>query len=557
MKKFFLITVSILAGLLLMGAVVYYMQVRLPDPELDAAKHVEVTITEPGENHFRASNGSWLRKNDKQMWEMYLTGKPYELGHSFGSLAARLNAEKEAAFVGGIKTKVPSDTYLNFLKYAVGWFNRDLDEYIPEDYRMEIFGSSRFMSDDFDYITTKYQRALSYHGAHDIGHALQNMNLVGCTSFATWGEQSDNRQLLIGRNFDFYFGQDFAKDQIVAFYNPDRGYQFMSVTWACFSGVVSGMNEKGLTVTLNSAKSDIPSKGKTPVSLIAREILQYASNIDEAFAIAQKFDSFVAETFLIGSKADGKVGLIEKTPTSTQLYFSEKEEMIVTNHFQSDSLKNDPLNVEYVAEGVSTYRHERVAELLDSLGPMNAQKAAILLRDQRGQGGKNLGMGNEMAVNQLIAHHSVIFSPTDMMVWVSSPPYLLGDYLAYDLNAVFSRSGEEFTYQTETSISSDPFLESENFAGYEKWMVSKERIQNGLTSGNLPELSVQDVDNIVKLNPNSFLTYYYLGDYFLAKENWETAAGYLETGLNKDIARTSERRHMEAGLVRCREKMKP
>src|SRR5690606_38919936 len=98
----------------------------------------------------------------------------------------------------------------------------------------------------------------------------------------------------------------------------------------------SDMNEQGLSVTLNSAKSKMPTKGKTPVSIIGREILQYAANIDEAYAIASSYDSFVAETFLIGSKADGKVGLIEKTPEETALYLPDAEQMVITNHFQSE-----------------------------------------------------------------------------------------------------------------------------------------------------------------------------------------------------------------------------
>ena len=128
-----------------------------------------------------------LKKNDKGLWEMYLEGKPYERGVAFGTLGQKLMGQKEEAFIGEIKNRVPSDTYLNFLKYVVGWVNRDLDEYVPHDQLLEIYGSSADMPDKFDFIAPKFHRALSYHAAHDIGHALQNMNLVGCTSFATWG----------------------------------------------------------------------------------------------------------------------------------------------------------------------------------------------------------------------------------------------------------------------------------------------------------------------------------------------------------------------------------
>src|SRR5690606_17762586 len=269
-----------------------------------------------------------------------------------------------------IENRIPSSWYLNILKYFVGWFNRDLDDYILQPFKAEIYGLSHYMADEFDYIGPKYQRALSYHAAHDIGHALQNMNLVGCTSFAVKDSTVESGKLMLGRNFDFYFGGEFAKDQIVAFYRPDAGYQFMSVTWAGFSGVVSGMNEKGLTITLNSAKSAIPTKGSTPVSIIAREVLQYAANIQEAYAIIKSRPSFVAETFLVGSAADKKAALIEKSPNQTAILYQTQKPLVATNHFQSDELAETPLNLEYMAEGVSTYRQKRVEQLIDSLKPL-------------------------------------------------------------------------------------------------------------------------------------------------------------------------------------------
>ena len=59
-----------------------------------------------------------------------------------------------------------------------------------------------------------------------------------------------------------------------------------------------------------------------------------------------------------------------------------------------------------------------------------------MLRDQRGEDGTDIGVGNDCSVNQSIAHHSVVFRPSALKMWVSTSPWQGGAYICYDLGAV-------------------------------------------------------------------------------------------------------------------------
>ncbi len=490
--------------------------------------------TKAGDTTYTIGN-NWIHKNEYGLYEMYISGKPYEMGVINGKLSRELIVEQEIAFTDQIKQMIPSQGYLKFLKYIVGFMNRDLPAHVTDEYKREIYGISESASDSFSWIGRKYARILNYHAAHDIGHALQNMMLVGCTSFGAWDAKTTDGSLLIGRNFDFWVGDKFAENKIISFYEPDKGYKFMSVTWGGFTGVVSGMNEKGLTVTINAARSDIPFGAATPVSLVAREVLQYASNAQEAIEIAQRRKMFVSESFLVGSAADHKAIIIEKTPKELAVYDPAKDAIQCTNHYQSLKFKDQELNKEQMDKSASVYRYNRLSQLMRRNYPLTPTKMAAILRDRRGLNDANIGEGNEKAINQLIAHHSIIFQPDSLRVWVSTNPWQLGTYVCYDLRKVFAIQGlqaDATVADSSFNIPADTFMQTEAYKNFLKFRSNKMAL--------LQHKAVDTVEVVIS-NPNLYDAYRIAGDYSYKNKWYSAAIRYYKRALNYEVATETER----------------
>ncbi|MCU0370455.1 MAG: C45 family peptidase [Bacteroidales bacterium] len=539
-KRIIKIFSGILAGLVLLifSFYLYFkLATRVVEPEIRGMEGFSMERTESGPGEYRCEHG-WLRKAGEGWWEMYLEGSPYEIGYAHGLLTQELNREQENAFLDRLAELIPSRFYQKFMLGFTRFFNRNLEDYVKDEYRQEIFGISRFASPEFDFMGPAYARMLNYHAAHDLGHAVQNMNLVACTAFGTWEGHSADSSLILGRNFDFFVNEDFAKNKILCLVRPDSGYRFIMVTWAGFTGVVSGMNEKGLTVTLNAAKSSIPLGAKTPVSLLGREILQYASNIREAFQIAQSRETFVAESFFIGSAADRKAVVIEKSPDHMSIYDPDTNYIIVTNHFQSAEFLDDPLNTENKLNETSVYRYGRVEELLAEHPHTNPEIAARILRDPKGLQGKDIGLGNEKAVNQYIAHHSIIFQPGKNRLWIAGPPWQLGEFRGYDLDSVFNGSSSGaisyFSAIPSMAIPADTAQLTTTFPDLQKFRSLADKIESG-------HFNPGDADSLIRYNPEYFHTYRILGDYFQERGEGQIAREYYRKALEKEAPSAAER----------------
>ena len=527
-------------------------------PQLDAYdNHVPVVVKHSG-TYFTSGKNS-LYKNPQGLWELYAEGDALQLGRIQGSLTDSLLKKQERVFFSKINDLVPSGFKQKLLRQFLIYYNRKLYLNVAEEYQTEIYGISEYTSHDFDYIAPPYLRSLYLHGAHDIGHALQDLALVGCSSFAAWDEKSQDGKLILGRNFDFYAGDDFAKDKIVAFLKPAKGYPFMMVTWAGMIGAVSGMNLEGITVTINAGKSKIPLVAKTPISIVTREILQYAKNIDQAIAIAKKRQVFVSESIMVGSANDHRAVIIEVSPDNFGVYeVPNDDQLLCSNHFQSQELKGGARNQYQILNSHSEYRFEKLKEDFKQNPKINPEIAAAILRDTKGLDGQAIGYGNEKALNQLLAHHGIIFKPEQKLVWVSANPYQLGEFVCYDLNKVFSQRPVSAIpvslAQTQLDIEKDPFLETAAYKNYEQFRIEDRKMDVFLE--NKKGLPSDFAKNYQSLNPDFWAVYYKIGLYHYQRGEYAAAEPEFEKALTKEITTLPARKTIEKNLRKIKKMLR-
>ena len=531
--------IVVLLVILVIGHYVFLASVRIDEPEVD--KTADIPPVDTIAPFVYTCGDSWLVKDDSEIWIASISGAPYERGLVYGALCGELARKQEDVFVAQTQLMVGTGIGSRFLKYFVGWFNRDIDQHVPDEYLQEIYGASRAFSDDYDWIAGKYQRLLNYHAAHDIGHAMEDLVNVGCSSFAATGSYSADSSMIVGRNFDFYMGSDFAKQRLLLINRPDEGIPYASYSWAGMLGVVSGINAAGLTVTINAAKSELPTGAKTPISILAREVLQYASTLEDAIAICKRRELFVSESILVSSGTENKAIIIEVSPSGLDTYESTSDLTLCTNHYQSDLFRDQKFNLDWLEMSDSRYRFELLDSLIYSAVPLHPSRIAEILSATRGKGGADIGLANPKAINQLIGHHSVIFQPSKRLFWLSGfPNPVKTGFYGFDLNALLT-SGPLSAGSADSLRILPSRDQLQLYSDFIEFINTRERIMQSIYGSADMQLSDIEIDRFIRSNPNSYLTYMTLGQYYIEEKEEDLATEYLNKSLEYELPSLNEK----------------
>ncbi|HEY3932257.1 MAG TPA: C45 family autoproteolytic acyltransferase/hydrolase [Verrucomicrobiae bacterium] len=484
---------------------------------------------------------SWVGQREG-LTVIYLKGSPFEIGYADGVLMRDKMHTLENGFLEMIRGYVPQHWVMEVLKNYVIWRNRHLSDFIPQDYRMEIYAASLGSGDIHPEEGNFYNRLLNYHAAHDVSYMMIDNPFIaaraGCTAFGAWGNATANGDLITGRNFDWEAAEVFSRDRVVEMCEPDGKIPFISLSWAGMTGVVSGMNRAGVSVTVNGAPSKLPNTTATPVAIVAREIMERAHNLDEALKLLRDAKVFVSTIWLVGSRADGKFVVVEKTPDVTNVREAEGDSIVCPNHFETAGLKDDARNTNYMAGATSVSREARLKELLrQSNGKIDSRLAVNFLRDRDLPGGIFAGDGNRATLNAFIATHATVMDLTSNIFWAASPPNQLGKFVAFDVND-FSRELPELT------VPADPTLAD---GEYERTRQAQQFFADGLRElkNKNAQAALELADKAEALNPGFYQNATLRGRALLALNRNDEAAQSFEKALAEHPAFLKEKQELE------------
>lgn len=514
-----------------------YTSVYSPkEPKVDL-KFQSASVERSRNDTFRTLDNNWSVKINDELYVCYTEGNPEERGYAYGALLNDLMYHQEKALFDRMEATIDGELYRGFLCRLARFYNSGILESLTDEQRREIYGLSLADTHDFDDIAKPYERQLNLHAAHDIGHAMQDYMLVGCSSFVLNDSKTKDSTLLFGRNFDFYCGDEFAKTKVVSVTKPDSGYAFISVTWGGMLGVVSGMNEKGLAICINASKLDVPKSVAMPISMLVRHILIHCKNIEEAYAEAQKMKTFVAENIVIASKEDNDMVIIEKSPEDIALFrSSNKDVLLCTNHFQSEKFMKDERNLRNYNETDTKYRLELLEEKVGELERFDQYDVMRVLLNPFGKDYELIGMGNEMAINQLIAHHSIVFEPDSGNIYVCMNPKALGSYYKMNFDSILSKD-----FKIQSIKLTDYLLDSEEYKGFLVYEKLKKQLRDGICQDSCESFC----ESLVQSNPYYFEAYNLAGDLCLKHDKQEFAVQYWKYALECKIPKLALRKQIE------------
>jgi hypothetical protein len=429
---------------------------------------------------------SFLRRRDGIL-EARFAGDPYERGFARGRLA-RKQIEEGQRDLNFLLDKVVTSSLRRWVfKELLAISLLRSERFLSEGHRAEIAGlADSERPDPFPREWNPFARHLALHALHDFSQRwIDTVPLAAsCTGFLAGPGATADGHVYLARNFDFEAGARFDRDKIVAAIVPEQGFPYLSVTFAGLTGVVSGFNSRGLGIAINALPGGPTASEGEFASLLAADVLQFDSTVDEAIDRIRRTKVLVSDLYLLADRS-GDIAVVEKTPKATGVRRGAKALTAANSAATPEiaALVGPP-----PSSGSSAARGARMAELVArASGRIDPARAVEILRDRRGVGDADLGPGNRSAIDCFIATHSVVFDLTRGRAWVAAAPHTLGGYAVFDLDLLAEAppGDPRFAALERDDLPADPELASGAYARYRRARSVNGRAREAIRAGDL------------------------------------------------------------------------
>ena len=160
-----------------------------------------------------------------------------------------------------------------------------------------------------DGIGAKFEEVLTFN----LFYTLCVSNL-GCRQFVAWDKMTEDGKLIHSRNLDWndYPGSPMKKFNTILNFQGKGKIEYLSLTWPGFSSVLTGTNNKGITIAFNQ----LPQKGdlkhiSEPTFYTIKRALRTASTLQEVIDIFVKTKPMDSGSVMVSDAKARKAVVIE------------------------------------------------------------------------------------------------------------------------------------------------------------------------------------------------------------------------------------------------------
>lgn len=215
--------------------------------------------------------------------------------------------------------------------YLKAWFTD------PNIYRKALMGAFLFRAQ----LLTEHSAelgALAEAAGIDPGDAMLGQcfldldGMVTCSTITLPADASPDGVARFGRNLDFPSLDIADKYTVLFIVRPQGRYAFAAVSWPGLLGVLSGMNEHGLTLCNMEVTRPRRMPAAMPYTLLYRTILEQCRTVDEAIALLEKTPRQTANNLML-MDAHGNRAVVEIQPGKIAVRRGpDHKALMCTNH---------------------------------------------------------------------------------------------------------------------------------------------------------------------------------------------------------------------------------
>jgi len=232
--------------------------------------------------------------------------------------------------------------------------------------------------------------------------------LLGCTTVAFSQNRTSTSETIMAKNFDYF--SFLAPYNFACETKPTDGYRTLGFKMASLPGMYDGMNEHGLTVTYNLARSTDKPEFFVPTGIILQEMLETCATVDEGVRMIAQSKRGGHDGLITLIDPSGKIKTVELSSHFAVVRGATNGQEINTNNYQTAEMQGYEVPLETAPDwSNSRDRLDRASKMLNDVAFVDENAIKQVLRDHGKDGvpGKTICRHGEMGCTQ----RSMIFYP--------------------------------------------------------------------------------------------------------------------------------------------------